>query len=124
MEADDNNLSPLDQIRALETAGRRRIAAARKEAETSVQEERFQAVAAVEAARESGQWDGQIQYEALLAEAHQEAEALLANAQRRAEAILNLKINKQGGNGEGWLEHSLQTIIDAVLERAHWMNHQ
>jgi vacuolar-type H+-ATPase subunit H len=124
MEADENSLDPLDRIRTLEMAGRRRIAAARKDAETVIQDERQKAKASIDAARRAGQQEGQAQYEKLLADAGREAQALLEQSRQRADAILKLKTSPQTGNGECWLDRSLQTILDTVLERKRWGNHR
>jgi vacuolar-type H+-ATPase subunit H len=124
MEADENSLAPLDQIRALEMAARRRVATARKDSDTAFQDERQRAAALIEKARSTGQQEGLAQYERMLADARREVEALKVQAQKQAEDILKLNTDHQDGKGESWLDRSLQAILDAVLERERWVNHR
>jgi len=81
----ENELSPLDQIRQTEAEVTRRIAAAREAAELNVVKARTEATHLKNQAREAGNREGQIHYKEIITRAGEEAEAIINQARRRAE---------------------------------------
>jgi vacuolar-type H+-ATPase subunit H len=81
----ENELSPLDQIRQTEAEVTRRIAAAREAAELNVVKARTEATHLKNQAREAGNREGQIHYKEIITGAGEEAEAIIKQARRRAE---------------------------------------
>lgn len=79
--------SPLDQIRQAEAEIMRRIAAARRAAEATVQEAQAQVVNLKRQARETGRREGQAEYREIISRAEEEARALVEQARRRAEIL-------------------------------------
>jgi vacuolar-type H+-ATPase subunit H len=80
-------LTPLEQIRRAEDEAARRIAAARRAAETTWQEAKVQATDLKRQADEAGRREGEAQRQEIIRGAQERARALVAEAQRRAEAL-------------------------------------
>ena len=86
-ENQDNDISPLDQIRQVEAEVTRSIAAARDAADTSIREARNQVKHLFEEARLTGRNQGQVQSKEVLSIAEEEARVLISQANHKAEEL-------------------------------------
>lgn len=102
-----SGLSPLDQIRLVESEITRKIAAARELSERAVAEARAQAARLKKEARETGAREGQIRYKEIVAKAEEEARGILAHAHNRASELKR--------RGQVRMEAAIQEAIGIVL---------
>lgn len=103
----ENELSPLDQIRQVEAEVTRRVAAARVEAESVLAKARTQAAQIKSEARAAGQREGQALYKELVAKAEEEARLLNAQSQSRA-----VELRRKGYQR---MEQAVQLSIQIVV---------
>lgn len=82
-----SELSPLDQIRQIETEIAAQIAAARVSAGRSIARARAQADRVKDQARENGLRAGQARYQEIVAQAEQEADRITDEAHSKADAM-------------------------------------
>lgn len=87
MEANDNDLSPLDQIRQTEAEVTRQIAAARESAKETINQAKKQVQINNHEARTLGQHKGQMLYKEILTKAKEDASAQLAQAHTEAKEL-------------------------------------
>jgi len=80
-------LSPLDQIRQIESEMTRRIAAARENVEEILENARRQSADLKRQANEAGVQEGQAHYKDIIAEAEEEARSFIAEASARSVEI-------------------------------------
>jgi vacuolar-type H+-ATPase subunit H len=80
----ENDLSPLDQIRLVESEMARRVTAARAAADQSLINARAQIAQRKSDAREAGIREGRVLYKEGVARAEEEARSLAAQAQKQA----------------------------------------
>jgi len=84
MANDESELSPLDQIRLVESEMARRVTAARAAVDQSLVNARAQAAQRKIDARETGLREGQILFKESITKAEEEARAISAQAQKQA----------------------------------------
>ena len=84
--------SPLDLIRQAEAEAIRRVVAARKAADQTLAVAQAQAADLKRQAAQTGQRDGQAQYQEIISQAEQEARVILAQARNQAQHL------RQNGN--------------------------
>lgn len=82
-----NELSPLDQIRLVETEVTRKIVTAREASESRVVETRTQAALLKKQSREAGEHKGQLRYKEIIAESEEEAHAMVVHAHSQADEL-------------------------------------
>jgi vacuolar-type H+-ATPase subunit H len=82
-----NELSPLDQIRLVETDVTRKIVAAREASDRSIADARVQATLIKKQAHEAGEHIGQIRCKEIISEAEEEAQAIISHAHNQADDL-------------------------------------
>jgi len=87
MANDESELSPLDQIRLVESEMARRVTAARAAVDQALVTARAQAAQRKIEARETGQREGRVVFKESVARAEEEARAMTAQAQRQASEL-------------------------------------
>jgi vacuolar-type H+-ATPase subunit H len=102
-----DGLSPLDQIRLVETEITRRIIAARERAERSVENARAQAVLIRKQAREKGEREGKVRYKEIVAKAGEEAKMIVAQAQHEMGALRRKQQSR--------MEQAVRVALNVVL---------
>ena len=102
-----NELSPLDQIRFVETEMTRNIAAARAAAVQTVQDAHARAAHLKKQAHELGLHKGQVQYSEMIASAAQEAQTIVAAAHLQAKTLQQ--------NGQSRMEGAVREIVNVVV---------
>ena len=109
MPNNENDLSPLDQIRLVESEMARRITAARAAADQSLVNARAQTTQRKNEARETGIREGQVLYKESVAKAEEEARSLSAQAQIQAAEL------RQKGHLR--MDAAVRLTINVVLGR-------
>lgn len=103
----ENLLSPLDQIRQLETEIIRQVAAAHQDAERILADARQEAAQIKNLAKETGRQEGQTRYQEIVSKADRDARALVAQAQRRSDELSQ--------KGERHMELAVRRVIEIIL---------
>ncbi len=105
----ESELSPLDQIRSVESEMARRVTAARAAADQSLVNTRAQVAQRKIDARETGMREGQILYKENVARAEEEARSLTAQAQKQAAEL------RQKGHQR--MDAAVRLAVNVVLGR-------
>jgi vacuolar-type H+-ATPase subunit H len=105
----ESELSPLDQIRSVESEMARRVTAARAAADQSLANAHAQAAQRKIDARETGMREGQVLYKESVARAEEEAHSLTAQAQKQA-AELRQKSHQR-------IDSAVRLVVNMVLGR-------